>query len=379
MSQHFQFVSGVELTKQNYNITHHHALQWYTKKPNHTSGKIGEYILAYTRKPNKSCQHEFVAESTLSGVQRFLTSALRRKCLKEEETIPPKKWVKHEIDPFLSLQLMKPYIPIKPDGSFHEVAQLNHDQLEMVLMFKKILEIMTPKDLSAIVPLHCTVLGTGGMGKSILINALTSIIRQIFSPTNDMATTGFNAPPSSLLLTINPVVYLSLNRQNWTPRTIHKMNGRMHPLPVIIDRDIYQLPPVQRMLPIVYLSRNHLSWSGTTIHKMHGLSPKTIQHRKAQAYLRRRYRDDRHATISIMVLNGDNSFALTTKIPGYRPQHDHSKQCCHLRQSCNLLLQDDRRNLRLSLRTREDISGYLQRYISPNPSDLERSFLYMNS
>jgi hypothetical protein len=316
------------------------------------------YILAFSNKSKESYLHELVATSSLSAVLRFLASAQKRKCVVEKDTNAPLKWANLEMNEFLCHQLINPYIPIKADGNFH---QLNHDQLKIVFVFvKKIIEWMTTKDLSTVIPLHCNILGAGpGVGNSILINTLTSLFRQIFNRTNGISIMAFDAHQM-----IDPVVYLSSNHLNWAEKTIHKMNGDIHHLPVILRRDIYQLPPVQRMLPIVCLSRNPLYCTERTIHKMQGLSTKTVQLRRAHAYLRLRYRDDHHATSSIMALNGDNSYTLTKRIPGYRPEHKHSKTLCHLRQSCNWILQDDRTHLELSPRTREDICGYLQRYVS---------------
>jgi hypothetical protein len=412
--------------------------QWNTE-PIDTSGRVWKYILAFSLQPKESCLHELVAKSSLSAVLRFLASSHKQKCMIEEET---------NLDEFLGHQLIKPYIPIKPNGSFHEMAQLNHDQLKIVLIFiKKMLQLMTMKDLSTVIPLHYTILGTGGMGKTILINTLTSIFRHIFNPTNAIPVMAFDAlhiiNPVVYLSSnhlnwagkTNPVVYLSSNHLNWAGKTIHKMNGHNHQHPMIFCRDIYQLPPLQRMIPIVYLSRNHiywakptihkkqglspniiqlrrahaylrrrcrddhhatssimvpdssmnqapmvclsgnhLNWAGTTIHKMQGLSPKIVRQRRAHAYLRCRYGDDHRAASSIMTLNGHNSFKLTTLIPGYRPEDDHSHQLYNSRQQCNLLLQDDRRHLNLSPRTRNDVAGYLRHYVGDYYDSAEEDF-----
>jgi hypothetical protein len=349
-SHGFQFVTGMNTAQQYYTI-----LQCNTEYMD-TPGRIWKYILAYSSKPKESCLHELVAKSSLSAVLRFLPSSHKQKCVVEKDTNPPEKWVKLEMNELVDHRLIKPYIPIKPNRSFH---QLNHDQLKIVLIFtRKMLQLMTMKDLSAVIPLHCTILGAGGTGDTILINTLTSIFRHILNHTNAIPLIAFDN-----LHNIERYVYLSSSGLNWAGKTIHKMSGDIHHLPVILRRDIYQLPPVQRMV-YVYLSRNHLYWTEPTFHKMQGLSPKIVRLRRAHAYLRRHYRDDHHATSSIMPLNGDNSYTLTKRLPGYRPQHRHSKRLYHLRQSCNLILQDDRRRLVLSPPTREDISGYLSRYIS---------------
>jgi GTPase SAR1 family protein len=104
-----------------------------------------------------------------------------------EELIPPHKWLQLKIDQFEKEQQIKPYIPLKADGSFYELTQLYDDQLGIALLFmKKIQEFMTMKDLSKFVPLHCTILGEGGVGKTILINTLTSVIRRMFNRTDVM-------------------------------------------------------------------------------------------------------------------------------------------------------------------------------------------------
>lgn len=102
-----------------------------------------------------------------------------------EELISPHNWLQVKIDQFEQEQQVKPYIPLKADGSFYELTQLFEDQLGIALLFmKKIQEFMTMKDLSKFVPLHCTIQGEGGVGKTILINTLTSVIRRMFNRTD---------------------------------------------------------------------------------------------------------------------------------------------------------------------------------------------------
>ena len=196
ISHRFHGISRVDLDRQHNSIPHHHVLPWnaepmdisgkiwhyvarnrnsksggwfvkefnkggpenqWNTEPIDTSGRVWKYILAFSLQPKESCLHELVAKSSLSAVLRFLASSHKQKCMIEEET---------NLDEFLGHQRIKPYIPIKPNGSFHEMAQLNHDQLKIVLIFiKKMLQLMTMKYVSTVIPLHYTILDTGGWEK----------------------------------------------------------------------------------------------------------------------------------------------------------------------------------------------------------------------
>ena len=78
-----------------------------------------------------------------------------------------------------------PSIPKKIDKSHYEIADLYLDQQYVAYrVLDKIHEWMTCPDLSAFVPLRCTLMGQGGMGKSVLILTIVSVLRRSFNLNN---------------------------------------------------------------------------------------------------------------------------------------------------------------------------------------------------
>jgi len=73
---------------------------------------------------------------------------------------------------------INPYIPVKENGSSFHVDDLHDDQKWIAfVILQKIQDWFTCDDLSTFRPLRVTINGQGGSGKSVLINTITSTIR----------------------------------------------------------------------------------------------------------------------------------------------------------------------------------------------------------
>ena len=72
-------------------------------------------------------------------------------------------------------------LPLKSDGSQYRIEDLYDDQLSVVLIIlDKILEWIQCEDLTAFKPLRLTINGPAGTGKTVVINTVVSIIRNLF-------------------------------------------------------------------------------------------------------------------------------------------------------------------------------------------------------
>lgn len=297
------------------------------------SGKLGirEYILTFCHKPKKTYLHELLAKTSFPEILGFLISLLQQKCMKKRQTHP----LHLEIDKFQSR--------IKPGQKVHQLAQLNHNQLKLALIFiKNMLESMITQDPSTIVTLQYAFFGAGN-GKSILINALTSI-GVMADTTNAKCLIGFVTHPSSLA--VQPI--------------IHHMK---------IIRNPSTLPIIQRMkLAYSIIYQSHLDAGGTTIHKMQGDS--TAINRLLKKVRCEMHNDeirqfrDHHAIKYFKSLNGTNGYTLATKMASYRPRQDHSRWLYPLRLEYNFLLQADRRNLDFIPRTLYGVYRYIEKYVA---------------
>ena len=73
-------------------------------------------------------------------------------------------------------------IPKKSDGSFYDIDGLFKDQLTVVLVIMdKIIEWAMCKDISKFKPLRITINGPAGMGKTVVINTVVTLIRSLFN------------------------------------------------------------------------------------------------------------------------------------------------------------------------------------------------------
>jgi len=77
-------------------------------------------------------------------------------------------------------------IPIRSDGELYSFHALYPDQQKIVAqVLNKIKEWMECSDLSSFKPLRMTITGAGGSGKSVVINTIVSMLRNMFE-TNDV-------------------------------------------------------------------------------------------------------------------------------------------------------------------------------------------------
>ena len=99
----------------------------------------------------------------------------------DDADIPPEKWLWtkiHEDEKDGSDTL---HIPVRDDGKVYSIETLYDDQRAIVAeIINKIKEWMTCDDLSTFKPLRMTINGAGGSGKSVVINTLVAIIREMF-------------------------------------------------------------------------------------------------------------------------------------------------------------------------------------------------------
>ena len=73
-------------------------------------------------------------------------------------------------------------IPMKSDGTFYDLNGLYEDQLTVVLLDRnKILEWAMCEDLTCFKPLHLTINGPAGTGKTLVINTIVTVIRNLFN------------------------------------------------------------------------------------------------------------------------------------------------------------------------------------------------------
>jgi hypothetical protein len=98
-------------------------------------------------------------------------------------------------------QPTKLQIPLKIDGKKYEIANLFKDQkLIIATIMKKLHEWITLKDKTKFKPLRMILNGSGGTGKSVLINTLVTILRQMF---NDNGVIHITAPTGAAAFNVN--------------------------------------------------------------------------------------------------------------------------------------------------------------------------------
>ena len=96
-------------------------------------------------------------------------------------------------------------LPKKSDGTTYRLQDLYDDQLVVVLLVMDgLLEWATCDDLSSFQPLRLTLNGPAGTGKTVVINTIVTLIRQLFSEKNSVrvcaptGTAAFNAGGETL-------------------------------------------------------------------------------------------------------------------------------------------------------------------------------------
>ena len=96
-------------------------------------------------------------------------------------------------------------LPRKSDGTTYQLEDLYDDQLIVVLVvMDRLLQWATCDDLSTFEPLRLTLNGPAGTGKTVVINTIVTLIRQLFSEKNTVrvcaptGTAAFNAGGETL-------------------------------------------------------------------------------------------------------------------------------------------------------------------------------------
>lgn len=116
-------------------------------------------------------------------------------------------------------------VPLKSNGSKFVVADLHTDQVEIfAVIIAKVKEWMTCTDFKTFKPLRMIIQGAGGSGKSVLINTLVTILREMFC-SNDvvsvLAPTGvaaFNVGGE----TIHHCLGIGKSKSEYLPNTLSK-------------------------------------------------------------------------------------------------------------------------------------------------------------
>jgi GTPase SAR1 family protein len=85
-------------------------------------------------------------------------------------------------------------LPLRSDGSFYELDSLQEDQKDIIAYclkhLKNWMENISEDGVSSIEPLHLTVMGVAGSGKSTFINTLVTTIRQMFQQKESVVVCG---------------------------------------------------------------------------------------------------------------------------------------------------------------------------------------------
>lgn len=266
-------------------IPHYHALQ-FKSQPMETSDGNEEYVLAYSRKPCGDGFHDVVVNTSFSMNLSFPGSSLLvpRSYVERQQTI-----AKLGIGTFLT---PKPCIPIKPFG-----------------------------------PRHCTVLGAGGAGKTILIHHLRGMA---------------------------PVMVIAFAGKPYRLPTI----GHTVPQETILGNP-RSLPFIRQ----VQLASQHKP-SGLdrhVMHKLQGLSQKAIR-RWAHRYIHRRLCEDRGTTSCSISVNKANSHELAAEMGDFRHRNDHWTYRITGFANCDFVLRQERIHLQLTpLAT--DVMDYIMPYV----------------
>jgi hypothetical protein len=120
-----------------------------------------------------------------------------------DKDIPPESWLTWKIkESSTSSDLV---LPKNPAGQNYDINALYSDQQFILYqVLSKIHEWLYCDDLSSFQPLRCTIIGQGGSGKSVLLNTITTVLRQLFQ-LNDVVrvacptgTAAFNANGETL-------------------------------------------------------------------------------------------------------------------------------------------------------------------------------------
>ena len=93
----------------------------------------------------------------------------------------PEHWLEHQIAQYEAEESIHLKIPKTSNGKMYKITDLYDDQKFIIgIVLDKLHEWMTCKNFSAFKPLRMTINGSAGSGKSVVINTIVSVMRQIF-------------------------------------------------------------------------------------------------------------------------------------------------------------------------------------------------------
>ena len=125
-------------------------------------------------------------------------SSQQRK-FKDSPPIPPDKWIQEKIKQ--SYDKIEIVLPLKMDGSEYECNKLYQDQKTIFATVMKTLhDWITLEDKTKFKPLRMILNGSGGTGKSVLINTLVTAMRKMF---NDNGIVHITAPTGAAAFNVN--------------------------------------------------------------------------------------------------------------------------------------------------------------------------------
>ena len=102
-----------------------------------------------------------------------------------DEAIPAKDWLNVKAQEFEDNDDDVIRLPVKHGGGYYEIEDLYDDQKFAVeTVMEKLKEWVETDDLSTFQPLRLTINGSGGCGKSVIINTIVTAIRRMFNLNN---------------------------------------------------------------------------------------------------------------------------------------------------------------------------------------------------
>ena len=140
-------------------------------------------------------------------------SAIERELV--ESHILPEEWLEIKTNEFQNKDTSSISVPLKNDGSKYQLEDLYEDQQFVIsIVLQKLQEWLTCEDLSTFEPLRLTINGSAGCGKSVLINTLVTVLREMFQ-TDDVVKIA--APTGTAAFNVGGVTLHHLAKMGVTP------------------------------------------------------------------------------------------------------------------------------------------------------------------
>ena len=103
------------------------------------------------------------------------------KCAQGDEHVPPDDWLLSKVKEFESEGERELWIPTRENNQPYEISLLYKDQQAIVSVILETLDQwLNGDDLESFRPLRMTVNGSGGSGKSVIINTVVAVMRRMF-------------------------------------------------------------------------------------------------------------------------------------------------------------------------------------------------------